>query len=169
MTIQRGSYLIGVFNNQRDAVDAIRALRQAGFNDQQISLLAREWVPEVSDTVQVELQKRSEHGALTGAAVGGGIGAVAGAAAAALIPGVAPVVAGSLLLAALGGGALGAAVGTFAGPFLALGFSETSAHRYAQHLEAGRTVVVIQAGDREEEARSVLQQHGAYDDSMNAD
>jgi len=167
MTIQRGAYLIGVFDNQRDAVDAVNALKLGGFSDRQISLLSRESVPEAQDRAQVELQQRAGDGATTGAVVGGGIGATAGAVAAALIPGVGPVVAGSLLLAALGGGALGAALGTFAGPFLALGFSEASAQQYAQHLEAGRSVVLVKADDRQEAAREILQRHGAYDDSMN--
>jgi len=167
MTIQRGSYLIGVFDDQNHAVQAVQALRAAGFNDRQLSLVSRERVPEVPDREAVDLQQKAGKGATIGAVVGGGVGAAAGAVVGALLPPLAPFVAGGLLAGVLGGGALGAAVGTFAGPFVALGLSEDIAHHYAHHVEAGRTVVVVQAGNRVEEARQILQRHGAYDDSMN--
>jgi len=169
MTIQRGSYLIGVFDDQKHAVEAMQALQAAGFTDRQLNLVSRESVPAAQDRATVDLQEKAGKGATIGAVVGGGVGAAAGAAAAALLPPLAPFVAGGLLAGILGGGALGAAVGTFAGPFVALGLSEGIAHHYAHHVEAGRTVVVVQASNRVDAARTILQKHGAYDDSMNTD
>src|SRR5262245_54683365 len=103
MTIQRGSYLIGVFDDQRHAVAAMQALRDAGFSDQQISLLSRERVPEAQDRAAVDLQKKAGSGATVGAVVGGGVGAAAGAVAGALLPPLVPFIAGGLLAGAVGG------------------------------------------------------------------
>ena len=142
------------------------ALRRAGFTDAQIGLASRQAAgePELS---QVDTQQHAGNAAITGAAVGGGIGAVAGAVAVSVIPVVGPFLAGGLLAGALGGAALGAAVGTFAGPFIALGMSEHDAQN-ARHVEAGRNVVMVRTADRLEVAREILDQHGAYDDSMRA-
>jgi hypothetical protein len=62
----------------------------------------------------------------------------------------------------------GGLLGTFAGPFIALGLSENDAQHYAQHLEAGRTVVIVRTDTRQEEARDIVVRNGAYDDSMRA-
>jgi hypothetical protein len=166
MAIVKGNTVLGIFEDQGHARAAMDALHRAGFRDDQLGLAARAWVAEAPETAQVELQKDAGEGAVTGAAVGGGLGAVAGAAAVSLIPGAGPVLAGGLLVGALGGAALGAAAGAFMGPFVALGLSEADAQQYAQHVEAGRTVVVVRTDDRQDEAAALLDRHGAYDDSM---
>src|SRR5262245_35339858 len=130
MAIIKGATVVGIFDDQAHAVKAIRELRRAGFQDDQLGLAARQWVGDVPELAQVEMQHRAGDGAITGAAVGGGIGAVAGAVAASVIPVVGPVLAGGLLVGALGGAALGAAAGAFAGPFVALGLSEPDARHY---------------------------------------
>ena len=167
MSIIHGTTVIGIFDDPNRALEAIRALRRAGFTDPQIGLASRQAAgePELS---QVDTQQHAGNAAITGAAVGGGIGAVAGAVAVSVIPVVGPFLAGGLLAGAVGGAALGAAVGTFAGPFIALGMSEHDAQEYARHVEAGRNVVMVRTADRLELAREVLDQHGAYDDSMRA-
>jgi hypothetical protein len=81
---------------------------------------------------------------------------------------VAPILAGHALLSAIGGGLAGAGGGTFAGPFIAMGFTEAEAKAHAQHLEQGRTLVLVHDPDRKEEARSILVENGAYDESMSA-
>lgn len=168
MTIKKGDVLIGVFEKQENAVKALHSLRQAGFTEEQLGLASREQVPDAPDMAQVKQQRTAGDGAIAGALVGSGVGAAAGVIAASLIPGLNIVLAGGLLTAAVGGAALGAAVGTFAGPFIAMGISEEDAHFYARHVEAGRTVVLIDAGERAAAARAILAEHGAYDDSMNA-
>ena len=52
--------------------------------------------------------------------------------------------------------------------FVALGLSESDAQHYAQHVEAGRTVVMVRTHDRKDEAVALLDRDGAYDDSMRA-
>jgi hypothetical protein len=168
MAIIKGATVLGIFDDQDHALQAIQALRRAGFQDDQLGLASRHGVADAPELAQVEMQHSAGDSAVTGAAVGGGLGAVAGAVAASVIPVAGPVLAGGLLVGALGGAALGAAVGTFAGPFVALGLSEYDARHYAQHVEAGRTVVLVRTDDRKEEARDLLVSYGAYDDSMRA-
>ena len=43
---------------------------------------------------------------------------------------------------------------------MALGMSEADARRYTNELKGGRTVVVVEAGDRSEEALEILHHHG---------
>ncbi len=166
MSIIKGNTVLGIFEDQGHARQALQALRRAGFRDDQLGLAAREWIADAPDAAQVELQQTAGEGAVKGAAVGGSLGAIAGAVAVGLIPGVGPVLAGGLLAGALGGAALGAAVGVFMGPFVALGLPESDAQSYARHVEAGRTVVVVRTDDRQDEAVALLDRHGAYDDSM---
>ena len=166
MSIIKDSTVLGVFDDQNHAVKAIGDLRRAGFPSNRIGLASRHQIRDIPETEQVELQRDAGAGAVAGAAVGGGVGAVAGAVAVSVIPVVGPVLAGGLLAGAVGGAAHGAAVGTFAGPFDALGLPHPDAQHYAQHVEAGRTVVMVRTDDRQEEARDILDRNGAYDDSM---
>jgi hypothetical protein len=167
MTIKRGDLLIGVFQNQAEAVKALERLRKAGFCESQISLVARGEVPDVPEAVQVTPQRTAGDAAIAGAVLGSGVGAAAGVLAASLIPGLTVILARGILTAVLGGAALGAAVGTFAGPFIAMGLTEQDAQLYARHVEEGRTVVLVHPGDRETDARTILEDLGSCDESMN--
>jgi hypothetical protein len=159
--------VIGIFEKPKQAADAIDALLRHGFTRKQMSLVAREWAREL-DGVRVDLQHAAGDGAVVGAVAGGAAGVVAGVAGAALLPIAGPVVAGTLLVGALLGGAAGAAAGSFAGPFIAMGLSEAEAARHGHHLEQGHTVVVVhvKGKEREDLARSILVDHGAFDETM---
>jgi hypothetical protein len=157
----------GVFETHEDARKAIAALKNAGFKDEQIGVASREWTKKLEE-VDVEEQHTAEKGAVAGALVGGGVGAALGLIGAVLVPGAIPVITGHLLLSALGGGLMGASGGAFAGPFLALGFSEEESAQHARHVAEGRTVLLVYAPGRREEARSILVENGAFDESMNA-
>jgi hypothetical protein len=159
--------VIGIFEKPTQAADAIDELLCSGFTRKQISLVAREWAREL-DGVRVDLQRAAGDGAVVGALAGGAAGVVAGVAGAVLLPVAGPVVAGTLLAGALLGGAAGAAAGSFAGPFIAMGLSEADADRHARHLEQGHTVLVVhvKGKEREDQARSILVKHGAFDETM---
>jgi hypothetical protein len=157
----------GIFDDKEQAARAIRALKEAGFIEGQIGVASREWSQKLQD-VPVEEQHTAERGAVAGALVGGGIGAALGLAGAILVPGAIPIITGHALLSALGGGLAGASGGAFAGPFIALGFSEEESRKHAEHVEQGKTVVLVQAPRRHDEARAIMVANGAFDESMNA-
>jgi hypothetical protein len=156
----RGNLVVGVFEQRAQAEQAVEALWQAGFPQDRIEMASRDQ-GVVKGTPRWEIQKDAAQGAVTGAVAGATAGAVAGALAVTLIPGLGAVLGGGLLLGILGGAALGAAGGTFLGPFIALQMSEEEAHHYSRQIEQGHTLVLVQSGNRQEEARALLETHGA--------
>lgn len=155
---------LGVFASRAQAEVAVDSLWHAGFAHDDIGLASPgDTKVQVAHTPEGEVEDVAAAGAVTGAAAGGAFGAVAGALATALIPGIGPVLAGGILVGALTGGAAGAAIGTFAGPFIAMGFSEDEAEAYAHQVKAGRTLVVVRAAGRLEEAEQIMNEAGAIE------
>src|SRR5207248_1653453 len=70
------------------------------------------------------------------------------------------VIGGGLLAGIIGGAALGAAGGTFVGPFIALEMEEEDARHYAREGDEGRTIVLVKAVERAEEARAIIRANG---------
>src|SRR5689334_1854943 len=121
---------VGTFHDQRQARDAIRALREAGVSPRAIGLLA----PNPADApVVAEITEASEKkGAAVGAAEGGVLGGLLGwlgPVGLLTIPGIGPTIAASVLLTALGGALAGASVGALAGRLQALGMPQDQAQR----------------------------------------
>jgi hypothetical protein len=159
MNLPREKIVAGVFEHSPQAEQAVLELRQAGFAHDRIDMVAR-GTGRMPGTPRMEWQIDGLKGAIAGAATGAAVGAVAGALATVLIPGLGLVLGGGLMTI-LGGSALGAAGGTFLGPFLALEMAPDEAHYYAQEVDEGRTVVLVETSDRVTEARSILDKHGA--------
>jgi hypothetical protein len=159
---EQKNLVVGVFEHQGQAEQAIADLWRAGFPHDRVDMATRSQ-GLMEATPQLELARDAADGAISGAVAGATIGTVAGLAAFALIPGLGVVIGGGLLAGALGGMALGAAGGTFLGPFIALEMDEADAQYYAHQIDEGRTVVVVQTPDRMEEARAILRRHGAVE------
>jgi outer membrane lipoprotein SlyB len=152
----------GVFERRGQAEAAIADLWRAGFPRDRIDMATRsEGVTEATPAGQ--LQEDAAEGATTGAIAGASAGAIAGAVLASFIPGLGAVIGGGLLAGVIGGAALGAAGGTFLGPFLALKMARDDAHHLASQVDQGRTVVLVQTSDRQEEAHALLRRHGAVE------
>ncbi|HWG42996.1 MAG TPA: hypothetical protein VN688_09435 [Gemmataceae bacterium] len=145
--------VIGVFEQEAQAEQAISALWRAGFAPDRIDMANRR-MGVVPGTPRLQFQKDAAEGATTGAVAGAGAGAVAGAVAGSLLPGIGTILGG------IGGAALGAAGGTFLGPFLAMEISEDEAHHYSNAINQGRTLVIVRQIGRADEARDVLREHG---------
>jgi hypothetical protein len=153
----------GVFDDARQAERAVADLYRAGFPIDKMDMVTRSQ-GETEATPDFALQKNAAEGTVAGAAVGAGVGALAAAAAATLaVPRVGVVLGTGLLASVIGGAALlGAAGGSLVGTFIALEMSEEDARYYARAVQAeGRTVVLVQTLDRRDEARAILDRHGA--------
>jgi hypothetical protein len=144
---------IGVFENAGPAQEAVDALRDAGFGDDQIGFIVRHEATE---------SEGAGEGAAAGAVTGGVVGGLLGAAAALLLPGIGPVLAGGVLASTLGGAALGATTGGLIGALAGMGVPEEEARYYWQEFETGRTIVTVEAGDRYDEAMTILRRYGGY-------
>lgn len=148
--------VIKTFAREDDAERAVRALLDAGLTQDQISIVAKERgrAQQVAEETGTETAKGAGIGAATGGLLGGLAGLLVGAASLA-IPGIGVVVAGPLAVA-LSGAAAGGLTGGLAGALTGWGLSKDEADQYQQRLEAGDILVVVAAGDREPEARRIL-------------
>jgi hypothetical protein len=157
------SIVVGVFHDRAAAQQAIRDLKQAGFSEDQIGVLARHEEGEV--VAETPSGANMAAGAGLGAAAGAGLGALWALAIATLgFPALGPVLVGGTLVAAVLASAGGAAaVGTLLGALIGLGIPEEEAQFYEKEVHAGRTVVTVKADGRFEEAWNILNRQGAYD------
>lgn len=165
------STVAAIFNSRADAGRAAARLREAGFSEDRVSLLAPGATQGQLDDVPTTETEQPGMGAALGGAVGGALGIAGGlefgaAAASLLIPGVGPVFAAGLIGAALlgaGGAAAGAAAGGALEDSMARGLPHDELFVYEDALRRGRSVVMAVADDEEQSnvARGVLTQAGA--------
>ncbi len=153
--------MIGVFNSVGDAHRAIDQLRDAKFADKKVGVLGhdKDGDPDVKSFKDMHGNKAGT-GAAVGAAAGAGGGALwALGIAAGILPAIGPVIAGGILAAIAASAASGAAAGVVIGALTGLGVSDDEAKFYDEQFTSGRTVVVVQAGDRAAEAYQILFQN----------
>ena len=151
--------VVGIFDQFEQADAARKALRQAGYRDENISLVMqeRETAPEVSAN-----ETKANEGAIAGVSAGAVVGGAIGLAALA-IPGIGPLLAAGPIAAALGGALAGSALGGLIGSFSGLGIPTEHAKRYEAAVRSGGVVLAIKVPDREaaDRVRAMLDQHGA--------
>lgn len=169
MTTHQHTTAIGVFTERAQADRALEVLHNAGFTDDMIGFIQRDLRNAdtgraATDATKMPATADDKTGAAATGAVGGGIlGGLLGAAAALVIPGIGPAIAGGILVTTLGGAAIGAVAGGLIGALTNMGIPEEEARYYQQELESGRTLVTVNAGDRYDEAVTILRGQGAYD------
>lgn len=115
----------------------------------------------------------SASGAATGAVTGGVVGGAAGLAASLMglaIPGIGPIIAAGPIVATLSGAGVGAVAGGLIGGLTDMGVSETDAEYYAESVRRGGALVTVRADDeRADRAADIMRDHGAIDIEQRAD
>jgi uncharacterized membrane protein len=157
--------VVGVFPRRTEAEQALAALRDAGFAGQDVSLLTQN--PDA--VVAPDRDPSAAEGAAAGAFAGGLTGAFAGwiiGAGSLLIPGFGPFLAAGAIATALTGAALGAGIGAIGGALTGMGIPEEEARWYEQQVQAGGTLVTVDAANRADEAEEILRRHGGRDVRM---
>lgn len=168
--------VVGLFRNSADAERAVDALEDAGFVEDDFSIVARDNVIETDydyddDDEHVDAGEGAAVGAAGGATVGGVTGLLMGLGAIA-IPGIGPVLAAGTLATALGsavagagiGAAAGAVTGGLVGALMDAGVPEEDAHFYAEGVRRGNVLVSVHADDsRASIATGILRQANAID------
>lgn len=166
MAINQDRAVVGVFSDSTKAQQAVQALRNAGFSEDQIGVIGRDSHRTTTDADNDTNESYAAEGAATGVAAGAGIGALWGLGIlAGVMPVIGPAIAGGALAAVLSSAAAGAAAAGLAGALVGMGIPKDEAEYYESEFQAGRTIVTVRAPGRETEARSVLQRFGAYDRS----
>lgn len=157
--------VIGVFDNVSDARDVVRELTDAGFNREEISIMARRGQNEAvaTDKHGDEATSVAATGAGVGATIGGLSGLLVGVGSFA-IPGVGPIVGAGWLVATLVGAGIGAVTGGLIGALVDAGVPEEHAHYYAESVRRGSTLVAVNARDElADGAARIFRAHGAVD------
>ena len=155
-----------LFDNHADALSAVSKLEAAGFNHDDVSIVAN-GADHTRNTADTDA---AGAGATAGSIIGGGLGLAAGLGALA-IPGVGPVVAAGWLVATLTGAGVGAVVGGGTGGLIGsltnAGVSEADAHVYAEGVRRGGSLVTVRADEtRVAQAESILNSYTSVDPSV---
>lgn len=162
--------IAGLFPNRGSAEEAIRALKNAGFSEDEIGVAMRDRT-EQGELIE-ETGTKAAEGAATGAVSGGVLGGLVGlliGVGALIIPGIGPVVAGGALASAFGvaggtaaaGAGIGAATGGILGALVGMGIPEEEARYFESGLRTGGTLVTVRSGNRTAEAAEILERYGA--------
>jgi uncharacterized membrane protein len=152
--IENGGTVIGVFDNNEDAQEAIRQLQAVGFDENVIGIAARA-TGHASHTSAIH--DGSEKFAARGVALGLGTGAVWGLGIlAGFLPGIGPAIAGGTLGVLLSNAAVGAAAAGLGGALIGLGVSDEDVESYENEFNSGKTIVTVKAEDRSDTACAIL-------------
>lgn len=159
-----------IFGSQREAEQAIEALRRIQISDAHLSVVTR----RVDDVEVGEHKEAHKHGdsaptrVAKGMVAGASIGALFGLAALA-IPGVGPFITAGALASTLGatGGAaaagaiVGGTSGAIGAALVRAGYTHDEAEYYGSAVERGGILVAVDTEDvAEREVRSILSQYG---------
>ena len=155
--------VISTFDTRTKAEQAVRGLREKGFN-QEISIMAKDAVVREGDRGRQAGRQDMELGSdsvKNGAATGGTLGALAGLAVgvgALAIPGLGPLFAAGPIAGLLGG----AATGGITGSLIDWGIPEQQGRQIEQDIRSGKIMVAVQsAPEKVDEAAAILRQYGA--------
>jgi hypothetical protein len=162
----KNTAVFGIYRQETQAANAVDALREAGFRNTDVSVLAPAG-PGGKDLAVDKATKAPEGavaGASSGALLGGALGWLAAAGTLA-IPGIGPFIAAGPLMAILGGVGAGGTVGGIAGALIGAGTPEYEAKQYEGRIQSGHVLLSVHCGDSEwrSAAREILERTGAED------
>jgi hypothetical protein len=147
MTNEKVIQIVGIYDSEDNAVQAVEDLKNRGYAQEDISMITNN--REMLEKLGIEEPTRSKmnEGAKTGAATGSLIGGLAGLLAgfgAFTIPGIGPILAAGPIAAAFVGGAAGIGVGGIAGALVGLGIPEEEANHYEQAVQQEKILVLVE-------------------------
>jgi len=155
-----------ITKSDRQAQQIVVALRDAGFPDDDISVLfpdkagSRDFAHEH----HTKLPEGATTGGVAGGVLGGVLGWLAGTGTLA-IPGLGPLIAAGPILAALSGAAGGGVGGGIVGALVGLGIPEYEAKRYEGKLRDGNILISVHTENSDERsmAKDIFVRAGAED------
>ena len=136
--------IVGVFDTERETVNAVEGLKRQGYRSDQISIIAKD-KEEISSLIEetgAKVPVGVGVGAATGGALGGAGGILLGMGALA-IPGIGPFIAAGPIVVGLTGLAVGVGAGGLVGGLIGLGIPEDEAKGYNEYLQDGKILVLV--------------------------
>lgn len=156
--------VVGVFEDVQHARDAIRDLRNAGFDADHIGLISHEKNWKAANQIVDEEPANTDEAAAAGAAAGAGVGALWGLGiVAGMLPAIGPAIVGGTLGMILSSAVAGAAVAGLGGALIGMGVPDDEAKYYESEFKTGRTLVTVDTDMRHDEAVHIMQRNGGYD------
>ncbi|HET6884407.1 MAG TPA: hypothetical protein VFI31_29915 [Pirellulales bacterium] len=152
---------VGIFDKVRMAQQAVEELREAGFIEKQIGLIARKVEVTQIASEPSDDEKRTADGALGGILTGAGLGGLwAIGIEVELLPAIGELVLGGIFSGLFAGAIAGAAAGGIIGTLVAAGLPREHAKEYEQQVRAGRVIITVRTDDRYDEALAILRANG---------
>src|SRR5919112_6465972 len=156
----------GIYPNETALENGISALQQAGYRNEDISVLfpENEGTKDFAHRKGTKAPEGAASGAGTGAVAGGVLGWLAGIGAIA-IPGVGPFIAAGPIMAALAGAGVGGLTGGLVGTLVGIGIPEYEAKRYEGRIKSGGILLSVHCDNVEwiGKAKELLRESGAED------
>ena len=140
--------VIGVYENEHEAIIAIEGLKQQGYSTGEISVLSKDKdvLTDLEEVTGSKAMKGMEAGVVTGGVLGSGFGLIAGIVGFA-IPEFWPILAVGPIATALAGGLAGVGIGGLAGALVGLGISDEVAEQYESDVREGKILVLVDQHD----------------------
>ncbi len=157
--------VFGIYSNRAKVETALNELRDAGFINTDISLLAAE---KTASDLGFKKTTKAPEGATTGGLTGGIIGGVLGWLAGVgllSIPGIGPFIAAGPIMALLAGAGTGGTIGGIAGALTGIGMPEYEAKRYENRIALGEILLSVHTKDSisKDRAEDILKRTGGMD------
>lgn len=139
------NHVIGAYENEHEAAEVVKDLKEKGYTDEEISVIAKN-IKELSEITQ-EVKPSMKDGAIAGAVTGGAIG-IAGVIAGLstiLIPGFGAVLAAGPIITTIGGAVIGAnsGAGGLKHALMEMGVPDDEAERYSNDVQDGKILVFL--------------------------
>lgn len=151
--------IVGIYRSEEQAKRAVSELRDRGFRDNEINIVARDNRSREGGREANFQADDISGGVTTGGALGGLAGLLAGAGALA-IPGIGPIVAAGPIAGALSG----AVTGGVAGGLIDFGIPEERGRELEREVKEGRILALVKASDEKvDEAAQIFRRNGATD------
>ncbi|MEM7762145.1 MAG: DUF2382 domain-containing protein [Cyanobacteria bacterium P01_A01_bin.40] len=158
----------GLYYSRDEAEAAVRALKHAGYDMDQVSVIAKDADQVAGHESTEEVGNKADEGAATGALTGGALGGITGllvGLGALAIPGIGPILlAGAeatAIATTLAGAGIGAAAGGLIGALIGLGIPEEKAKIYSDRVSKGSFLVMVTGtGVEIDRAATIMRQYG---------
>ena len=168
MVVNQYKRAAGLYYSRDEAEAAVRALQQAGFDMDRVSVIARDADNVGGRDTTEDVGNKADEGAATGALTGGALGGITGllvGLGTLAIPGIGPILlAGAeatAIATTLAGAGIGAAAGGLIGALIGLGIPEEKAKIYSDRVGSGSFLVMVTGTGYEiDRAATIMRQHG---------